>query len=121
MAQTVHGKKLIAGAVEFRLTADERGFINSVPLAQNFMQEEDIARPLNRGELEQSLSTLKTAKFRYILVRDKDFQSPKAASEANRFLNKIFGPPEEKSGGIKVYRVNQGRSGTSTPGAAPVR
>ena len=121
MAQTVHGKKLIAGAVEFRLTADERGFINSVPLAQNFMREEDIARPLNRGELEQSLRTLKTAKFRYILVRDQDFQSPGSASAANRFLDKIFGPPEEMSGGIKVYKVSQGRSGTSTPGAKPAR
>lgn len=105
MAQTIHGKKLIAGAVHHRITEQELALVENVPLAANFMREDTITEPLTRKQIDLSLKALKLAEFRLILVRDSAFQDPTRARAVHLFLQSIFGPPERRPGGVKLYMI----------------
>lgn len=108
--QTVHGKKLIAGAVHYRLLARELAFIYNTPLAKNFMREEDIGRSIDAGNVGRSLRAFKKHGFRYILVHDEMFRNKKWIIEAHDLLSRVFGPPEVKPGGIKLYHISRGKA-----------
>ncbi len=107
MAQTVHGKKLIAGAVHHRLGEEELRLMNKVPLALNWLRDDDITRPLDNSQIALSVKVLQAAGFRYVVVRDGDFESKERAREVHEFLTDIFGEPAPKPGLIKVYDVGK--------------
>ncbi len=115
MAQTVHQKKLLAGAVHHRLNDEDLSFINQVPLALNFLRESTITRELTEDQILYSVKALQVAGFRYIVVQDDNFESKQKAEEVHRFLAEVFGKHEAKAGGIKVYNVRSRKTGLPTP------
>ena len=115
MAQTVHQKKLIAGAVHHRLNDEDLSFINQVPLALSFLKEQTITSIEDRDTILFSVKALQVAGFRYVLVRDNKFETPHRAQAVNRYLTSIFGAPQKKADGIKVYDVQKVETGLATP------
>ena len=103
--QTVHGKKLLAGAVHHRIGPPELALINKVPLATNFMHEETIASRLKGIEARASVQALYRANFRYVIMHDRMFKSAAMAARANKFLTGVLGQPQLKPGGIRVYEI----------------
>ena len=115
MAQTVHQKKLIAGAVHHRLNDEDLSFINQVPLALSFLKEHTITHIEDTDTIGYSVKALQVAGFRWVVVQDNNFESPGKAAEVNRYLETVFGAPQKKAGGIKVYDVQKVDTGLPTP------
>ncbi len=103
--QTVHGKPMIDGAVHSRLSKEELSFIRKVPLAWAFIHEENMLTPLDARQVAYSLQLLRTARFRYVLVHDALFKTPREAGQSNARMEKIFGKPTKMVGGIRLYDI----------------
>lgn len=103
--QTRHGRPWIDGAMQFRVEPSSLGFVNEVPMAQNFLAEGTINDPLTREAITTSVTRLKEAGFKYILVHDQWFDQEEDNMSAHTWLSTLFGPPRRTPGDVAVYEI----------------